>query len=163
MMAIDETKAENVLLMLRGVIAAMAMGVATFAGISLYLVQTGTMGNQPDLGKILLLVLAAMAIAELPAYFVIRRVLVGQLRGQLEAAGASERDQLIGQGFSSTVIIGAAMAEGLGLLGVLTYLLSGQWVALVAPVLTLIVLISLFPSRWKLDNFAEEVTRKEVM
>ena len=60
--------------------------------------------------------------------------------------------------FVQLTIIGAAQAEGISLFGLVVYLVTGvQW-TLVVPVLGLLLLAVLFPTRDRFRAFAARVT-----
>ena len=106
--------------------------------------------DRPDLAPLLLLVLALWAVGDLIAYLIIRRLMTAGIRRLLDAGG-----ELSGLTERLTVlwIIPAAMTEGLGLLAIVIFLLTGNAVVLAAAAASLLILLGLFPTRDRVAQF----------
>ena len=145
------------LLQLRIIIGAMMGGIVIFG------VAATAMGMNaefdPDQTKMFLLALAGLCVMELPAYFVVRRVLMGKIQSEYQQSRRSEDPSvaLLAQ-MTTLTIIGGAMAEGVSLFALVIVLLTGARVALIVPGLGLIVLSLLFPTRYRLSEFVANVT-----
>jgi hypothetical protein len=154
-----DTETDAVLRVLRIIIAAMMMGIIAFGVVVAALLGAGIVEGDAQLGKILLIALAAVGAAELPAYFAVRMAILGNLRragreGKPEDASSGRP----AGGFNTLTLIGAALAEGFSLFGLVVVLVSGQWLALAAPLVGLILLARQFPTRDKFDRFVASVT-----
>lgn len=144
---------------LRLIIPAMAMGMILFAAIVIFLITSGRMDTDPEPANLLLLVLAALAVAELAAYVVIRKVITGNLRRRwLGHAVEDVPPEELLKWFQTLTLVGAAMAEGLSLFGLVILLVTGNWPAIVAPAIGLLLIALHFPTRDKLNRFAGSVT-----
>jgi len=55
-------------------------------------------------------------------------------------------------------LIGAAMAEGFGMFGAVVLLLSGNKVLLIAPLISVVLLLMVLPSRQKFDALTARLT-----
>jgi len=106
--------------------------------------------DRPDLAPLLLLVLALLAVGDLVAYLAIRRSMMGRVRRLLDQG--SEPTGLT-QYLVSLWIIPAAMAEGLGLLAIVIFLLTGNAIVLAAAAVALLILLGLFPTRDRVAQF----------
>lgn len=61
--------------------------------------------------------------------------------------------------FAVRTIITAAFVEGVGLFGSIIHMLTGALPPLAAPVLTVLLLIAVFPTRGRLEQFVKFVTQ----
>ena len=93
-----------------------------------------------ELGQKLLLILAGLPVLALPAYALMRRRATRLLARRHHDARAEARNHQIPPELLGAVIVGASLAEGLGLFGATIFLITGQWLALVAPALAIIVI-----------------------
>jgi hypothetical protein len=59
-------------------------------------------------------------------------------------------------------IIAAAMAEGFGLFGIVIFLVTGTAIALAAPVLALVILTRLVPTRDRISRFLAELSGQPI-
>ena len=156
-----DTETDAVLRVLRIIIAAMMMGIIAFGVVVAILVGADIVEEDAQLAKILLIALAAVGAAELPAYFGVRAAMLGNLRragGEGKPEDASSVS--LAGGFNTLTLIGAALAEGFSLFGLVVVLVSGQWLALAAPLVGLILLARQFPTRDKFNQFVASVTRQ---
>jgi hypothetical protein len=143
----------------RLVIAAMAMGIIGFAAVVVLLAAGGRMNADPQLADILLIVLAILAVAQVPVYVFVRRAILANLRRTCDSRTSGEAAaQELTKGFNALTITGGAMAEGLSLFGLVILLLSGNWLALAGPLVGLLLLAVQFPTRDKLRRFVESAT-----
>ncbi|MBU0617697.1 MAG: hypothetical protein KKI02_08260 [Planctomycetes bacterium] len=144
---------------LRLIIPAMAMGVILFAAIVIFLITGGSMSTNPELANVLLFTLVALAVMELAAYVVVRKVITGNLRRRwLGHAVEDVPPEELLKWFQTLTLVGAAMAEGLSLFGLVILLVTGNWLAIVAPAIGLLLIARHFPTRDKLNRFGGNVT-----
>lgn len=145
---------------LRIMLIAMIAGILAFGIVACLLAPLG--GDDSQLANVLLLVLALMAVGELSAYVVIRMVILGKLRQAVaDSANTDDPQTLVLPVFYQITIIGAAMAEGLSLFGLVIFLLFAAPPALIAPVLGVVLIAARFPSENKLANFTLDVTGRQ--
>jgi len=144
---------------LRLIIPAMAMGVIVFAAIVVFLITSGGMNTDPEPANLLLLVLAALAVMELAAYVVIRKVMMGNLRRRWVGRPVEDvPPEELARGFQTLTLVGAALAEGFSLFGLVILLVTGNWLAIAASAIGLLLIALHFPTRDKLSRFAGNVT-----
>ena len=144
---------------LRLIIPAMAMGVIIFAAIVIFLIAGGRVNTDREPANLLLLVLAALAVMELAAYVVVRKVIAGNLRRQwLGHAVEDVPPEELAKWFQTLTLVGAALAEGLSLFGLVILLITGNWLAIVAPAIGLLLIARHFPTRDKFNRFAGSIT-----
>lgn len=143
----------------RLIVAAMFMGVLAFGAVSMFLVGTGRLRADPQLGTVLLLVLAIAVVSSIPVQLTVRRAMVGHARREWHGSSADSAalTRLAGRFVALTIVVGA-QAEGVSLFGVVVYLVAGVPWALVAPALGLLFLVALFPTRSRFGAFVSDVT-----
>jgi hypothetical protein len=151
----DDQPIARTILTLRTVLLAIAGGIVAFGAVAVVLVSTDAVRAQTQLGSALLPALAAAAVAAMVVFAVVRQASRATLRRADLAAVPPAKTLARFQGLT---IIGGALAELPSLFGIVVFLLTRQWVALLAPVLGLAALSLLFPSRDKYARFAEAVT-----
>jgi hypothetical protein len=145
--------------LLRLIIPAMALGVIFFAAIVIFLITGGRMSTKPELAHVMRFTLVALAALELAAYVVIRKVVTGKLRQKWSGRAVHDAPpEELAQAFLVLSLAGAAMAEGLSLYGLVILLLTGDWLAIMAPAIGLLLIVLHFPSRDKFNRFAGTVT-----
>jgi hypothetical protein len=142
----------------------LAAGVVVFLVVVLVLRGTPDPAAQPGLvtyvsvGFFLVILMAAMIVP--------RSIVQGQLtqiaRGtwkppqQLPANYdvSSESAKLL-MAYQTQMIVRLAMLEGAGFFGLVAYFLEGHWLALGVGICALALLLSQFPTRGRLENWAE--------
>ncbi len=154
-----DTETDAVLRMLRIVIAAMMMGIIAFGVVVAILVGADIVERHAEIGNVLLTALAAVGATELPAYFVVRMAILGNLRPACRDGRPEDTSSVsLTGGFNTLTLIGAAMAEAFSLFGLVVVLVSGPWLALAAPIVGLILPTRQFPTRDKSNQFVAGVT-----
>src|SRR5262245_56927392 len=134
------------------ILFALVFGIVSFAGVVLFLRLSTEQELDPVVGELLLITLGALAVAEIPVYFVIRKQLLARARAmKFECLELLHRG-MTPQPLFSLAIIGAAMVEGLGLLGELAVMLGAPLYALVAPFLAALLILAQLPSRERLEH-----------
>jgi hypothetical protein len=103
-------------------------------------------------GRLLLVTLGLLAVAELPVYFLLRKQFLARARATRDEALELLRQGLTPGPLFSLTIVGAAMVEGLGLLGVLAVLLGAPLYALAAPALAVALILAQIPTRARLEQ-----------
>ncbi len=131
------------------VLLALILGLCTFVAVALF-VDPMQGDRDPELGTILLAVTGVLLTSNLPLAFFFRarglRSAVQRREEVLQELGRGEMPPELAR----TTILAGALVEGAGLFGSVTFFLSRQGVALVAPVLAVLVLLFLLPTRERL-------------
>lgn len=158
----DDSERRVSLGVLKLVVAAMTLGVIAFAVAVVFLGPRLNIRRDPNLAPVLLTALAGLAVLELLAFLVARAGTTRRLRASLSPEDDDERIlEKTRPAFATLTIIGAAMAEGLGLFSVVIYLLTNEATALVATAVSLSLLIKQFPSESRLYSLASRVAPVE--
>ena len=147
----------GVILMGRIISGAMIVGVAAFGVV--VLVLGDRVASQASLGGLFVGILGLVALAFLVVYSVFKAVVVRTARSQCEQSGGKALPLgALARAYAPLVIIRAAMAEGVGLAGLVFLLITGQQLLWAAPVIAIIILVAALPSRSRFDSFVQEVT-----
>lgn len=134
------------------ILVALVLAIVTFAGVVLFLRLSSERELDPAVGRLLMLTLGLLAVAELPVYVLVRKQLLARARSMETEALELLRQDLTPQPLFSLTIVGAAMAEGLGLLGVLAIMLGAPLYALAAPALAVALILAQIPTRARLEQ-----------
>lgn len=140
------------------IVLSLIMGVAMFATVVVFLVKSGQMppGGGMD-SKLLLGIAGALLVCGTMAGVFIRSSMAGGLRKRSQA-GEQITDGMIAQKFGAATIARAALAEGPALLGVVTTMLTGDWLGHAAAAVGMLILAFVFPTRGKFEAFARDAT-----
>lgn len=131
---------------------AMALGVVALSVGACVLRATGTIPADEGLGRTLALVVLALVLGAVPAYLAVRKVLLERARAAREPGRELLRQGRVPPPLLALTIVGAALAEGVGLFGAITVLLGGPWVVLAAPVLAAGLILMQIPRRERLEE-----------
>ncbi len=144
---------------LKIIVASMLAGIVVLSLVALGVVRADSVSQDQGLALVLLVVLALLALGELPAYFVIRQALIAKLRAEKRDEESDQRrlSQFLSP-FTTLTILAGAMAEGFGLFGAVVFMVTGQPAALVAPAIAALFLTAVFPSEQRLRAFVATVT-----
>ncbi len=126
------------------ILLALMSGVGLFATMAVLLrssVSPNAALRVPLLGT--LVGVTALAIV---TYVFTRRSMRARLSGRKGAAQAELKAGFLPAELAGLAILGAALAEGVGLLGVVTFLLTHSWPALVAPGLAMALIAVQVPT-----------------
>ncbi|UCG15081.1 MAG: hypothetical protein JSV19_07260 [Phycisphaerales bacterium] len=147
---------ERALTTLRVIIGAMLAGMIAFGAVAVVL---GRQADDTTLATPLLVVLIVLSLGAVPTFVITRAVLRNRVRHSYELRPPTE-DQTgkLVPILMTLTIIGAAMAEGVGLFGLVIYVITGTVWALIAPVVAILALVLQLPSRDKLNRFVADVT-----
>jgi len=139
---------------------ALIVGLLTFGAVAVGLVAAGEPLGDPALADTLLPVLALLAVAEAPAWLVVRKTFDARLAERADAAREElARGELPPELFQ-VALIGSALAEGVGLFGVVIHLLTGAVAALAAPAVAVVLIAVLVPTRAKGEARLRALTRE---
>jgi len=150
---------DGILRLPRLAIAGMAVGIITFAAVTVVLVAGGTLGTRPDLARPLLLALLGLGVAEVPGYAAVRQGILRRLRdaavgGQMAPLPAD----VLARYYVTLTLVGGALAEGLSLFGIVIVLVTGAWWGLAAPAVGLALIALQVPSNARFGQFASQAT-----
>jgi hypothetical protein len=150
---------------------AMLMGVALFLGV-VAIVVIGN-NNQPAPGgqggalPILSMVAVVVLAIDVPLSFIIPRIMASNAVRQLATSPDSDTRALLAIR-QSTVIISRALLEGVGLLGCIAFLVEMHWLALVAALVVIALMLLTFPTfrktrEWvdRQEKFLEEMRMRK--
>lgn len=145
---------------LQAVAGGLLMGQVAFMLTASIVKLGGMMHPMPGLGMILLIVVGATMVGGSIAAMVMRaaitRAAQDDWQNRIDDDDGLER--IFGR-FWVLTITTAALVEGTGLLGSLTVLIAGEWLALLSPVLTIALAIGLFPNSDRWAEFHDAVTQ----
>lgn len=138
------------------IILAMVMGLVTFSAVSLAI---GGVSNDPDMARLLLLAAVALGVGEIVMYAVVRASTLAKARREYAERGSDDDlETFVMPSLATLTIVGAAMAEGWGLFGVVIHLVTGEKIALAMPVIALVLLVLRIPTRDRQSHFISSVT-----
>jgi len=141
------------------VLLAMVFGVIGFAAVAYVLLRDGAFETNEKTGPVLLGLLGLLALGELPAYLIIRQSVTAKLRRRWQVEEpVNHPATFFGQPIATVAILGGAMVEGLGLFGVLVYLLAGNSWGLAAPAAAVSLLLAQIPTRQSTERFVSSTT-----
>jgi UPF0716 family protein affecting phage T7 exclusion len=143
---------------LRIVVAGMLAGLATFATVTLITAGSLAANVAPQLAWLLLAMLGLLGASSATGYLVVRRHLVRSLHPRVaELRQMADPAPALLEPFRRLTVAGAALAEGPGFFALIVYMLTAQPLALVAAGLAGLFVAAQFPSRGRLQRFAEGV------
>jgi len=134
------------------ILFALVIAIVTFAAVVAFLRVTSERELDPTIGRALLAFLGVLAVAEIPVYVLLRRQFLARARSMRAEGLALLLRDLVPLPLFSLTIVGAAMVEGLGLLGVLAVLLGAPLAALAAPALAAALILAQIPTRARLEQ-----------
>lgn len=149
---------------LRVIVGAMMGGVLTFSIVAL----SGMFSpDEPDRGFATILggVWVVMAMGMTVGFFVFRGSVLSKLRADASAAADGDDERIISavaQQWTNLSIIAAGMAEGLGLFAAVIVLITGEKVAAVGSLVSLIALALLFPSKSGWASLASSLAGRQI-
>lgn len=134
-------------------VVCLAGGVALLTAVALALAplsETGVMAS-----GVLLPILGVLAVGEIPVYQVLRRRALRRLADRREGALMEARTERVPHELFTLILVGAALAEGVGLFGAVVYLLTANALAIAGPFVALVVLGYQVPTRDRLEDLVD--------
>jgi hypothetical protein len=128
------------------ILLALAVGVLTLTAATIWLRMRSAAPN-PELARILLFVTSMVAFSDLVVYFLLRHLFLTRLAPARRAAREAVRRGELPRELFTLALIGAALAEGGGLLGAVAFFLGAHWSALLFPLLSVCVILAQLPSQ----------------
>ena len=135
----------------RIILGAMAMGVLAFAAVAAYLRATMKLAGDPSVPTLLAYVLVGIALSEVPAYLLLRKVFIERARQQREESMEALRKGLAPLPLATFTILAAALIEGPGLFGAVILILGAPWAVIAAPILSVALILLHMPTRERLE------------
>jgi hypothetical protein len=127
---------------LRIIVVAMAVGTVAFTAMSQVVPARANASQE----KLMTLVTAALGLASLGGYFVMRMVILSGARSKFDRNDPQSAKTVSFQTFFTITLLGSAMAEGFGLLGIVSAMITGQPLLLIAPAIAILAIAFQFPT-----------------
>ncbi|MGE3107144.1 MAG: hypothetical protein AB7G11_08635 [Phycisphaerales bacterium] len=148
---------------IRVFVLALIGGMLMFAVVTLYL-RAGSpppaappapsATPSPPASSVLLLALGAMSLLTLPLYFLLPALQARQHALTWRRSDSdADRDDFVMRAMMTQTVLRAALVEGVGLFGIVIFLLEGHWLALAAPAVVAVLLVALLPTRASKEQF----------
>jgi hypothetical protein len=137
---------------LRLVCFALAGGLASFTVIAVALRTRGDFAPVQDAEPGLSLSVAISFASSVAVWFFLRKKFLAEFAKSKEEALRLLREDKVPHVVGTATIIGAALFEGPGLLGAVAILLGSPWYCLAAPVLGIMVIARMLPSRESIED-----------
>lgn len=153
----EQAQSPGPLMVGKVLVGALMMGVGSATGVMFALVHFRQHSPTPGM-EVLLLVTAGFWPISAAAAYVVGRAMTAKARADWNSSDGRGDETDLAQPYLGMVIVRAALVEGSGLLGAVTFLLTGNMLALIAPALSLAALGLLFPTEDKLQAFVRDVT-----
>jgi protein-S-isoprenylcysteine O-methyltransferase Ste14 len=134
--------------------AALVAGVVMFAVVS-FVIPLDISESMPEFESIAGFALPMLALSCGFGYFVLRKQLTQRMKLRIDEEGFDA--STLPPEFMSLTIVGAAMAEGVALFGVVTHWITGQPVFLIATVVAVAVMLLQIPTEAKVLRFFENL------
>lgn len=142
---------------LRVVLSALAAGLILFAVVA-SIVELDV-GDRDHL-DILIYIVPFLAIGNITAYLVIRSKLLAAARGRVARGRVVEGEwaaDLVPNELRTLTVIAAALAESVGLLGIVVFMLTRTWALLAAPAAAILAIVALLPSEQGLKDLIRQL------
>jgi hypothetical protein len=144
---------------LRLIITSMMLALLAATIIMIVLAPRLEQSVPPEVANLLLIVLAGLAVSQLPVYFFVRHTSLRRLQAALAGREVTaDVTRSLHDVYFRLTLVPAALLEGWGLLGSVIFLLTQQWPALAAPALALCGLMFAWPTRDRLERFTTAMT-----
>jgi DMSO reductase anchor subunit len=142
---------------LRLVVVVMLASLVTFGVIASIIGPR--ISQDPALARVLLPAAVLLAVTELTAYLVLRKITLAKVGGQLsQDISLAEAEAALFPAWQTLNLIRSAMLEGIGLFGVVIAMVTGVKAAFVVPAVAVILLLAGFPTRGRLQSLAAGMT-----
>lgn len=140
-------------------VGALMMGLLTASVVMALLVVIGHAPPSPAHAKTFAIVVPGLFVATLAASIVVGRALQTQARQQWDATSPpKDAVTFVMPKFEVQSILRGALLEGPGLFGAVATMLTGEYLFLVVPGLSLLGLAATFPTRDRVRDFVDRVT-----
>ena len=140
----------------RLILIALIAGLALLAGVATFLRATSDSVEAPAGLDVLPVVVLASFVGAAGVAFVVRRKFTEQARANRESSLALLREERLPSEVARACIVGAAIAEGPGLLASMTVLIGGPVYLLAGTVLSMAWIAFLIPTRERVEAMLRE-------
>ncbi|MBI5364856.1 MAG: hypothetical protein HZA53_16890 [Planctomycetes bacterium] len=141
---------------LQVILGALIAGLLSFTAVAVFVrTSIGGVGSGAPVDLLALVVLVLFAGMG-GVYFMVRRSMLAAARAKRESALALVRQELVPIELQRLTLLGAALAEGPGLLGTVVVLIGGSWFLLAAPVIAMLCILFQMPSRERMEALLRE-------
>lgn len=137
---------------LRIVCFALAAGLTIFTAVAVTLRMQGIVAPAPQAASMLPIVVAITFVSSVGMWFVLRKKFLDEAAKAKTEALEMLREDKVPHLIGTATIIGAAMFEGPGLLGAVTVLVGGEWYCLAAPIIAILAIVWMIPSRESVED-----------
>lgn len=141
---------------LRIVLFALLAGLIAFGGFAI--ATAPTPGADANQDRILMFAVLAVAAAEIPAYVLLRSILIGGVSRKTLDEPDGDHQPHARHVYLMLTLIGAALAEGVGLFAIIVFMITGHVEILAVALLSLILIAIQIPSEHRAERFVEHVT-----
>lgn len=138
------------------VLGALIAGLLAFSGVAAFVRSSSGALDSGASVEAFAFVVPVVFVSAGVVYFVLRRSLLASVRANREQAAELARQGIMPAELQRLVILGAALAEGPGLLGAVAVLIGGSWFLLAAPLLAMLCIGSSMPSRERVESLLRE-------
>jgi hypothetical protein len=144
---------------LQVLVGALMMGLLSASVVMALLVVIGHRPASPGLAPTFAFIVPGLFVTTLVVSVLVGRVLATQARQQWEGTPEPKDAALFAMPkFEVRAIFRGALLEGPGLFGAVATLLTGEFLFLIVPGLSLIGLAAMFPTRDRVLDFVDQVT-----
>lgn len=141
------------------VLTAMAAGLVAITVVLVIVRRTADIAIEADSKNMLFAALGLVAVGDTVVFLLARVATLAIVRARLTRAGNEKPgSDVVWPGFWGLTIVVGGMLEGLGLLGAVVYLLTGAWIALLAPGVALFLIAVLIPTQDRFAGFVAKTT-----
>jgi hypothetical protein len=137
---------------LRIICFALIGGLLLITIMAVVLRTQGLAASVPAAGLALPLAVAVAFATSVGVHFALRPKLIGEAAKAKAESLQMLREEKVPQTLGAATIVGAALFEGPGLLGAITVLLGGPWYCIAAPVLGIMAIAWMVPSRERFEE-----------
>jgi hypothetical protein len=150
---------EAVVRALRPVIGGLIGGLLSFTMVA-FIAGPLSPSFDPDLAGWMLVAIVFLGAGSATGYFMLRRSLIRRLATRAaELRQQSDASALIGTDYRGFAVAGAGLIEAPGLFAALTFLLTGNRLALAAVAVVVALLVAHLPSAEKMRRLVDEATQ----
>ena len=108
--------------------------------------------SSSGIAQTLSIAVVVVFVGEAPVYVVVRSKFLASVRAEREASLELARQGFMPPALGALAIIGAAFAEGAGMLGAVTLIVGGPWLVLAAPALAVVLIALQIPTRARVET-----------
>lgn len=155
------------LMVVRIIPVALMMGLLVSTGVIVALKLSGSMPAGGAAGgldpQMLMMILGAVAIGSTMGILLLPAMMMSAAALRYAASPSEEgRQGVLMQTLQVKTVLRAALAEGVGLLGAVFYMISGEWPMLIAPAVAAVAILLFIPTKGSIQRLRERLERTHV-